>query len=764
MTAPRGLVRRVALALGVSTAIVVLIAALVPRGFLVNDDPGLTLYLRNGMFTPWISPILVRVLIAAYHYNLEVPWYGLLQYALVAVSGAVVIDTCLALLDPRPGVGRIATLLGAGAIIASEILIAVGLTWTVVSISALGASMVSLVAHLHICQTTGRAPSVPRALGYGLLATCGYMLRSSGLGAVVAALLPLFGWLALGLWRARYLPRPAALIAAVAPLALVMAIQNRIPQAPGVEYDEFNQVRGRFSGQNAFADLDKRAPKLLERAGWTLDEYREFWNWGFYDDEKFTLAKVRRLVDTGGVPTPITTTAAVGVLRSVLDESPAAAWLFLAGVLGAVLLGWLRVIDPRRGLFFGLGYLACEIVVPEGMAAYLRFPQRVSLPFYIVAAFGLFVILAREIATRPSEPVLSPAYHRRARVALLAIAAVLFLWARNVVAWMGRPTEGYSPEVRAFIARSSARGGFIFPQAYTTDFDPLVADPLGFDGLVGGWGTFSGLWYEYLAKFGLHHFKEVMPWMRDNPNAYVLASLGWYTSFENWSRLLLRDYSVRLALVDVVDPPGAGALALFRIVSPPLTRGTDEWKLRERVACEQGSWRAEEPHVADLHFRPITFSAPYHDHASDLRAPAAGITVEPIDGGLRCSTAVDTRATCRGSDADGEHAGIHAEVHGLRAARFELALVDAKNIVSIHVAMESASHRTLRWRWDVSADAAKFACRNTFTVVPGYAAQPFQMLGGSAAPDDVVTLHVYATVKPGTRASFELRHLEVAEP
>jgi len=67
MTAPRGQLRRAALALGVSTAIVVLIAWLLPRNYLVNDDPWLTQYLRKGLFTPWISPILVLVLIAAYH-------------------------------------------------------------------------------------------------------------------------------------------------------------------------------------------------------------------------------------------------------------------------------------------------------------------------------------------------------------------------------------------------------------------------------------------------------------------------------------------------------------------------------------------------------------------------------------------------------------------------------------------------------------------------------------------------------------------------
>jgi hypothetical protein len=113
---------------------------------------------------------------------------------------------------------------------------------------------------------------------------------------------------------------------------------------------------------------------------------------------------------------------------------------------------------------------------------------------------------------------------------------------------------------------------------------------------------------------------------------------------------------------------------------------------------------------------------------------------------------------------EGDHAGIHVEVHGLGAARFDLVLLGAENIVSFHVLAESASHRTLRWRWDLGPDAQQFGFRGKFTVVPGYAAQRLQRVGGSAAPGDIVALHLYVTVNPGTRAGFEVRHLEVAEP
>ena len=789
MATSRGQLRRIALALGASTAIVVLVAALLPRGFLINDDPWLTLFLRRGVFTPWISPVLVRVLIAAYHHSPAVPWYGLYQYTLVALSGAVILHTCLELIDPRPGLGRITTLLGASALVASEVLIASGLTWTVVSILSLGASFAALVAHLHLCQTTGRRASLPRALGYGVLATCGYVLRPSGLGAMVAALLPLFGWLAFQLWRGRHLPRVAALVAAIAPLAIVIAIQDRLPPLPGAELDPVNDARGEIHGQAAFTRLDRRAPALLERAGWTTEEYRDFTSWDFIDDQQFTLAKMQRLIDTGGVPNRITAASAAHELATFLEDSPAAVWLFLAGVLGTVMLAGLRVLDTRRGLVFGVGYLVCEIAVPLWVASQRRFPQRVSLAFFVVAALGIFVILAREIAARPAQPEPLPGRARHASVALAVIAVMLFLWARNVIAWTDRPAQGYPPAARGFIAGVDARRGFVLPEANVIDFDPLAADPHGYTALPVGWGTFTGLWYAYLARFGLHHGGEVLPWMINNPDAYLLAPLKSRITYEPWIRRLVGDPAVNLTVVEVTDAFRPGSIALFRLVTQPPVRGTLDWALREHTALDEESRLPRPPRVADLAFRPVTFAAPYARYASDLRRAAAGVALEPIDDGLRCVSAPGPAACATTAERrlpaaretdnpagiyaeihdplpareDGDHAGIRVEVHGLRAARFELALIDAKNILSVHVHAESASRRSLRWRWDLGPDRQQLGFRGAFTVVPGYGARLLERLGGSASPEDIVALHLYVTVKPGTRAGFEVRHFEVAE-
>src|SRR6185436_19866724 len=120
---------------------------------------------------------------------------------------------------------------------------------------------------------------------------------------------------------------------------------------------------------------------------------------------------------------------------------------------------------------------------------------------------------------------------------------------------------------------------------------------------------FTALWYDYLGRFGLRHGNEVMPWMVDNADAYVMTTLDSRSYFEDWSRRLLGNPAVRLAVVEVTDTPGPGRIALFRIVTQPLVRDTAEWHILERAAWEQETWLGGPPSVAYLAFRPVAFAA-----------------------------------------------------------------------------------------------------------------------------------------------------------
>ena len=760
--------KRVALSIGISTAMVVLLAALLPRIYLANDDIGFTEYLRKNTFTPWISPILARAFGLGYQEAPNVPWFGLYQYAVIIATGAVLIHTCTELIDSRPGLGQVATLIGAIVMGASHAILVVGITWTTVSISALGTGAAAFVAHLLQAQAAKKPVSRVRAVVYGLLFVSGYMLRLQGLGAMVVALAPLLGWTGLRFLQKRHLPRITALIAFVAPFVIVFGIQNRIPQANGWDSDafnEFNNERGRIHGHAAYEMLDTRAPELLELSGWTIDEYRDFTSWLIIDERDYPMEKVERLLDTGGVPEVVSVDWSYRQLRGIVDDSSASVVLFVTAVIAGLLLVWLGVIDRFWGIVFSIGYFVFLFGVPLWMSAHYRFPQRVSLSFFTVGALGVFVFLARAVADRPADQEPRPAGDHRGAISLAVISLCLFVWTRDLIIWLDRDPWPYRQELQTFEDRVTARGGFVwvYVQAGLVELDPLRAEPRGYDGLQGGWGTFSTTWYETIARLGAKRGSEVLPAMVDNPGAYVLGQAGTREFLESWIRRKVNHPLIRLALVDGAAIPGGGRPELYRVTTQPLVPGSEEWKTLERDEWARGQELPGPPDDLDLPFHRVVFAPPYEQHISPVRHPAANIRLEPADGGIRCTVTGGTGNGCAISGRDGQFAGVRIPVHGFRGARFEVRLVNSENIVGFYVNAQTKTSRSIRWRWELTPEAQQFGFSGAVTLVPGYEAHRLALVVNTAKDSDVHDLHIYVAVKPGTHAGFELRNVEVAE-
>ena len=124
----------------------------------------------------------------------------------------------------------------------------------------------------------------------------------------------------------------------------------------------------------------------------------------------------------------------------------------------------------------------------------------------------------------------------------------------------------------------------------------------------------------------------------------------------------------------------------------------------------------------------------------------------------------DAHDRCNGAEADGHAGGVRIAVNGLRAARFEITLLAPENIVSVNARAWTPNRRSTRWRWDLTPETQEFGFTGTFTLVPGHYARRLQLIADTAPPADIRELAVFVTVKPGSRAGFELRHVEVAVP
>ena len=763
---------RVVAAIGISAVMVVAIAWLLPREYLANDDIGFTEYLRQNTFTPWISPPLVRAFCFAYQVASGIPWFGLYQYVVVFATGVALIHTCLELVDLRTPLARAVTSVGAVVMIASHAIVVVGLTWTTVSISALGIALACFVAHVLNCQAIGARISRVRSLLYGLLFVSGYMLRLQGLGAILVALAPLLAWLVWRCWRRRYLPSPKAVLSFVAPFAIVFVVQGYVPNARGDDWDAFKDwtnQRGWIHGHTAFEGLDTRAPELLERAGWSIEEYRDFTSWLIIDEDQYPTEKIERLLNTGGAPEPISVGWAYQQLHDIFIDSPASVMLFLAAIAAVVALALRRLIRRRSGLVFAAGYLVFLVGVPLWMSAHFRFPQRVSLSFYTVAAVGVYVYLTRAVGDRDSGARESDELAQRTMLALAVVGVFLLVWARFFIGWLDRDIQPYRQERQQFEDRVAARNGFVFVyvQHGLVELDPLRAKPRDYDGLEGGWGTFSFTWYEMLAKLGVQRGSQAFAKMLDNPDAYVVAQLYARDTLQDWIRRKLGNPDARLALVDSVAMPGFGRPQLYRIVTTPLRRGSEEWQALVRDTENVVSFLPGPPDVSDLAFRRVPLDAPFDRFVGPSRDPHAAVTVAGAAGGLHAdvvASSVHELCDRKATDERGYSAGIRIPVDGLGAARFQLHLDNPENIASVRVYAATATARSVRWRWELDADQAKFASDTTVMLVPGYPAHAFHLVADTAEPAEVRDLAIYIEVRSGATAGFELLNLEVAQP
>jgi hypothetical protein len=131
-----------------------------------------------------------------------------------------------------------------------------------------------------------------------------------------------------------------------------------------------------------------------------------------------------------------------------------------------------------------------------------------------------------------------------------------------------------------------------------------------------------------------------------------------------------------------------------------------------------------------------------------------------VDGGISCIANGVPGEHC---SVESAYAGIHVPVTGLRAARFEVTLIEPQNIEGFYVHAQSATDRSVRWRWQIDTSSRRLGEPERFTLVPGSPADRLELVTSTASSRDIRELHVFIAVKPGTRAGFQLRHLEVSE-
>lgn len=547
----------------IATTGVVLIATLLPRGYFTNDDIEITEFLRENTLTPFVSPILSQALGFAYtKISGDLPWYGLTLYGLLISTGAMLIHVVTET-GSRDRMAQIALVGGAVVLTLHHAIVVVSLTFTTVAISAIGTALASFISHVSACQRTGRSVSLGRASACGTLLLFGYILRPQGLAVAAVAFVPIF---ALAVWRfvhTRQILHLAAATALLGPLVAALLVQNAMPQSrdPSARaFYQFNNVRSKISGMTAYLDLDRRAPTLLEEAGWTPGELTDFQYWLFFDEERYNVKHLKRLLATGGISQPIHTSH---TWQKILSHSAPSVLLFLTVVTGGLALALLERL--RRESWLLTGYTIFMVAVPVLVSTRLRFPPQVALPMFSLAALNAFMVIVRGLAETPANVPRRPA----AIACAFAVAVPLTAWAVHFVDWIGRDRAPDRIALLAFENRIAARNGFVLiyhPRLGMIDFDPLRPRPRAYHALRTGWGTFSVPWYRELARLEVTRGANLLPAMIDRTDAYLLTTANKKSLLEHYLRRRV-DPRVRLIFVDAANSANPDRSELYRLIT-----------------------------------------------------------------------------------------------------------------------------------------------------------------------------------------------------
>ncbi|HET7503407.1 MAG TPA: hypothetical protein VFK02_20440 [Kofleriaceae bacterium] len=551
--APTGSARWPMPALGIAAVALVALIALLRGTYLAADDDILIAFFRDDAAAPFVAPVLSQAMGAAYAGAPSVPWFGLWLYVDHALALAVFAGVLLELPLDAPRALRRAGALGAAVLLAGVAALALRVTYASAGITACCAGLVALCAE----WTRADRGRPARALWAGAALAAGVATRFealAGAGAAIAPLVAAAGW---DLLRARRLPRPGAIAAGLGPALIVVALGPAMPQRadPAAQrYLELNHARHVLHFQGAYVDLDRRAPEVLAAAGWTTDRFWQFTNRFYFTDDWFTLDRLRRLHDTGGVPQPVFTT----LPSRVRDAERAAGYggALLAAVAAAVLALAMLGRIARDAAALAALHLVWLLAVALALQRWMHFPDRIAVPMAVGAACAAIAAARRGLVASAWQP---PAAWRLGwpALALGAAVALILVAARRVEDFRTVRTD--LPDCGALEARIAARRptlvvSYLEPSCAR---DPLTAAPRPYPSVTLTWPIFSPPFYRGLARLGVTDARKLVPALATHPDAYVLLRRRYLASVTRG----LSTPAAGVALTEI-DTTGPGAMDL----------------------------------------------------------------------------------------------------------------------------------------------------------------------------------------------------------
>jgi len=518
-----------------------------PRTYGVNDNVGILFYAEQGFISRFTSFFYMKLLHFLYQGNSEIPWYSLTLYLVHILSLFILLQSLVRI--KSFGVFFIPFFI-VYFYFYSFFITQVDYSSTSIMIGAnsLFACLV-LLSHRNV--------SIFQVLGLGLLFSLSFLIREPGAFAVLAYGLPIIGlFLIFKYQKTKYF---AIFLLPFILLLIGNNLARTYLTSPEYRaYHELTTLRGRIHNY-PIMEANRNNQRILAENNWTKNDYARFVDWVlFFDEKKYNthtfnnIFKYSILEKEKKIQKYLSLYAQT--LSKLINHSENK-WHFYFLLLISVLIifrfYWFLVLIT-------LGYLAYAISLSIYLDIFYRFPVRIAHPILLMGTS--FVILL--IFQLWSHKFLIKNTHH----SILATTFVVgVFWFFSHIGMHHNFSTNMAFQLSLSRLQSLYKGKVFFIQpAYGLEWqymDPLKKYHLNFEMIPNGTGTFSPRFYNSLEKLRIKKGYEIIPFLINNPNAYIIAKSknGYFmTLFLDY---IMENYHIKCRVI-LIDQLANGSVIL----------------------------------------------------------------------------------------------------------------------------------------------------------------------------------------------------------
>jgi hypothetical protein len=496
-----------------------------------NDDVTIMDYARQGFQVRYTGIVLTELLHLGYVWAPSIAWYGVVLYALDALS----LFLWLALLFGLTRPWWLAALF-VPALLGFYLRYVAFLNYTAVSVMLCSVAVTwALVAVLE------RRTSYGSFLWPGMILMLGMLVRPHGVPGTLIFTLPLSMTAILVTLSGQSWKNGSSHLAWAALLFLLPAGANvavdsvwRAATTTPAEtrYVDFNSPRGQVHRLNR----ERKRALLRNRTALAAAHLRKvdvsrLYNWNFLDERIYTPEAMRILLRYAPPPR-------VSAKAFFHNAWRRAKWPFMTLVLGCLPLLLLAWRGHGAVLLPALALPPYYLLLMATMSVLFIFPIRVQYP--LSTALGLCTFVFASQLARPKDGDRQAPY----RWAVCLAAAVAFVGAYITVRGemghyknYGLREQALQTTLRVLNTDYAGKVILIAPQwgLPLEMLDPLRPIDLRFQPVQLGWSTFSPRFYKQIGALGVRHGYELVDAFIDRDDAYLLGKDHWPPTLYNYA-------------------------------------------------------------------------------------------------------------------------------------------------------------------------------------------------------------------------------------